>query len=255
MNLVQTIRDQLQPQTLAKLSSLLEVSPERLASAVEVGAPAMLAGLRGLALQDDGMPRLTKALHSLDDTMFGNFDRQLSGDTTTMRRQGSGLWNGLFGENTSDLELAVSRFSGLGDDAVRALFAFLTPLVFGRVASHWRNQGGTPAALRHLFAEQGRYIEDALPAGFSLREVAGVPHDGDAQPAAGHVPQSAEMSIKSLIKTVLPLAFLIGAGLLLWKYLDGREAPPEAEREIARDSAEEVTVLKPVAPAAAENAP
>src|SRR5688572_10856295 len=48
MNLVQTIRDQLQPQTLAKLSALLEVSPEGLASAVEAGAPAMLAGLRGL---------------------------------------------------------------------------------------------------------------------------------------------------------------------------------------------------------------
>lgn len=252
MNLVKVIRDQLPPETLAKLSSILGVDQGSLASAVSVSVPSMLAGMRGVALEVDGVGRLTKSLNSLDDTMFGNFERQLSGDTAAMRHKGAALWQGLFGDHLSGLETAVSRFTGVGQDAVRSLVAFLTPLVFGRVASHWRNQGGTSAALKSLFADQGRYIEDALPKGFSLGDVAGIPHVGEVHPMAAHAQQPAETSAKSLVKTVLPLALLIGAVLLVWNYFGGDAVTPEIDQGAAHEGGDEVTVLKPVSPPATE---
>lgn len=252
MNLVKTIRDQLPAETLAKLSSILGVDRESLSSAVSVSVPSMLAGMRGLALQEAGIVRLMSALNSLDDTMFGNFERQLSGDTATMRHNGSALWNGLFGEGISGLESAVSRFTGVGTDAVRSLVAYLAPLVFGRVASHWRNQGGTSAALQSMFADQGRYIDDALPKGFSLRDVAEKPPVGEVHPAAAYTQQPSEMSAMLLVKTVLPLAAVIGAVLLLWNYFDSEAVTPEVEGEVAHEGAEEVTVLKPVTTPATE---
>ena len=251
MNLVKLITDQISSDTLAKLSSILGVDSETIESAITAAVPSMLAGLGGLASQEEGIRKLSSTLGSLDDTMFGNFDRLLNGDTGAMLQKGSGLLQGLFGDGLSNnLATAVSRFTGLDAGTVKSLLAFLAPLVLGRVASQWRNQGGTPGALKTLFADQRRSIEDALPSGFALEDVPGLPRMGDIRKTASAAAASTPTAPKSLASTLLPLALLIGGALLLWSFFSNRRQPQEAGVKPALNEKESVVAMKPVAPEA-----
>jgi hypothetical protein len=249
MNLVKIISDQISRDTLDKISSTLGVDSETLESAVSAAVPSMLAGLGRLASQEDGVRKLSTALGNLDDTMFGNFDRLLNGGTGLLMEKGSALLGGLFGDGlTNSLATAVSRFSGLNIDLVKKLLAALTPLVLGRVASQWRNQGGTAGALKSLFAGQQRNIEDALPSGFNLEDVPGLTRIGDVRRAAPHAAAAAPAAEKSLVSSLLPLALLIAGALMLWFYFNNRERAREAEVKPALDDAETIVALKPIAP-------
>jgi hypothetical protein len=251
MNLVKLITDQISSDTLAKLSTKLGVDGETLESAITAAVPSMLAGLGGLAAKEDGIRKLSTSLASLDDTMFGNFDRLLNGDSGTLLQKGSGLLQGLFGDGlTSSLATAVSRFTGLDASIVKTLLAYLTPVVLGRVASQWQNQGGTPGALKNLFADQKRNIEDALPSGFELADVAGLAPMGGVHRAATATAASAPDASKSLLATVLPLALVLGGAFLLWSYWSNRQPPQEVAVKPALDEAEAVIAMKPIAPEA-----
>src|SRR5262245_34453273 len=101
MNLVKIITDQISGDTLDRLSSTLGVESDAIESAVTAAVPAMLAGLGGLASQEDGVRKLSAALGSLDDTMFGNFDRLLNNGTGLLMEKGSAQLGGLFGDGLS----------------------------------------------------------------------------------------------------------------------------------------------------------
>jgi hypothetical protein len=247
MNLIKLITDQLSSDALAKLTAILGVDREDVESAVTAAVPSVLAGIGGLATHEDGIRKLSSTLDSLDDSMFGNFDRQLSSDAGTMLQKGNRLLNGLFGEGlSSNLANALSRFTGLSPDAVRSLLAYLTPLILGRVASQWRNQGGTTTALTNLFRDQGRAIEDALPSGFSLDDVPGLAHAGELGRAATRAATSGVAASKSLVSTLVPLALVVAGALLLWSFLRGREQPQEAGVNEVVDESAKVVALKPI---------
>jgi Bacterial protein of unknown function (DUF937) len=252
MNLVKLITDQLSSDTRDKLALILGVNRESIESATTAAVPAILAEIEGLANQEDGIRQLTATLGGLDDTMFGNFDRLLSGDTGAMLQKGSGQLHSLLGDDTSNsLSTALSRFTGLSPSTIKSLLAYLTPLVLGRVASQWRNQGGTPAALRTLLVDQKRNIEDALPSGFAPDQVPGFSRLKNARAAATRAASDPESAVKPLASTLMPLALLIVAALLLWGYLHGRQQPQDAGVKPAVDASEEVVAMKPVVPDAA----
>ncbi len=249
MNLVKLISDQMSNDALAKLSAILGVDREIIESTVTAAVPSMLAGLGGLAAQESGTRKLTSTLGSLDDAMFGNFERLLGGDADAMRQKGSGLLNGLFGDGlVSNLATALSRFTGLSSNTVKILLAYLTPLVLGRVASQWRNQGGTPAALKSLFRDQQRTIEDALPSGFSLDDVPGLARASEIGRTATHAAQSGEIASKSLASTLLPLALVVAGGLLLWSFWRSRPQAQQAGVNEVVDESAEVVAMKPILP-------
>lgn len=252
MNLVKLITDQLSSDTLAKLASLLGVDSETVESTVAAAVPSMLAGLGGLVSKEDGVRKLSATLGSLDDTMFGNFDRLLGGDTGALLQKGSGLIDGLFGDTmSSNLTTALSRFTGLNSSTVKSLLAYLTPLVLGRVASQWRNQGGTPGALKTLFADQKRHIEDALPSGIAPEDIPGFSRAIDARSDATRA-ATGPAPTKPLASTLLPLALLIAGALVLWSYFHNRQQPQLADEKPALDASEEVVAMKPVVPDASQ---
>lgn len=251
MNLVKIISDQVSRDTLDKLSSTLGVESDSIESAASAAIPALLAGLGGLASQENGVRKLSAALGGLDDSMFGNFDRLLNGGTGMLMEKGSALLGSLFGDGlTRGLATAVSRYTGLSTDLVKQLLALLTPLVLGRVASQWRNQGGTAAALKSLFAGQQRNIEDALPSGFALEDVPGLAQFGDVPRGGSEARAAFSPPSKSLVSSLLPLALVIGGALLLWYYFNNRERAQQADVKPALHDAEAVVALKPVAPEA-----
>jgi Bacterial protein of unknown function (DUF937) len=250
MNLVKSITDQLSSDAMAKLCSTLGVDGESIESAVAVAVPSVLAGLGRLATDEEGIHTLTRTLGGLDDSMFGNFDRMLSGDTTAIVQKGRTLWSGLFGEGLqSNLATAINRFTGISPTTAVSLLEYLTPLVFGRVASQWRNQGGTPEALKRLFDSQQRFIADALPSGFSLSDIRELPQMSGARSPATKPTEAPRVAAKFLNGSLIPLALAIATVVLLWSYLRNRVQPQEAGVRPALEATDKVVVMKPVAPA------
>lgn len=248
MNLVKLITDQISSDAIAKLCSILGIDRETADSAIAAAVPTMLAGIGGLASSEDGVRKISGTLNNLDDSMFGNFDRLIGGDASALRQKGGGLLSSLFGDSLyGGIATAISRYTGMGPEAIKGLLAYLAPVVLGRVASQWQNQGGTPGALKNLFADQKRYIEDALPAGFSLSDVSGIGRLGDLGRSATHAAKSAETASRSLASTLIPLALLAAGAVLIWNVWRSR---PEQQAEVkpAIEDTEAVVAMKPVAP-------
>jgi hypothetical protein len=249
MNLVKSITDQLSSDAMAKLCSTLGVDGETIESAVTVAVPSMLAGLGGLAANEEGIHKLTRTLGSLEDSLFGNFDRMLSGDTSAILQKGRALWGGLFGEGLqTNLATAINRFTGLSPEIAARLLEYLTPLVCGRVASQWQNQGGTPDALKRLFDSQQRFITDALPSGFSLSDIRDLPQRGGARSPATQSADVPKVANKSPAGSLISLALVIALVVLLWGYLRNRVEPQEAGVRPTLEDADKVIAMKPVAP-------
>lgn len=249
MNLVKLVTDQISSDALAKLCSVLGIDRDVAESAISAAVPTLLAGLGGLASQEDGMRKLTTTLGSLDDSMFGSFDRLISSDTNALRQKGGGLLNSLLGDGlTSNIATAISRFTGVAPDTVKSLLAYLAPVVIGRIASQWQNQGGTAGALRNLFGDQKRHIEDALPAGFSLNDISGLKRLGDLGRSAA---RPTEVATRSLASTLIPLLLLAAGAILVWNVWRNPPAPQQADVKPALDEAESVIAMKPVTPEAA----
>lgn len=249
MNLVKLITDQISSDALAKLCSILGIDRDNAESAISAAVPTMLAGLGGLAAQEDGVRKLSGALGNLDDSVFGSFDRLISGDANALRQKGGGILNNLLGDGlTGGIAVAISRYTGVAPETIKSLLAYLAPVVIGRVASQWQNQGGTPAALKNLFADQKRYIDDALPAGFSLSDVSGLGRLSELSRSATHAAKQAETASRSLASTLIPLALLLVGAILIWNVWRSRPAPQQADVKPALEDAEAVVAMKPVTP-------
>lgn len=247
MNLVKLITDQFSDETLGQLSGLLGTDSETASSAAAAAVPTLLAGLAGMASRGEGAKKITDVLSGIDAGSMGNLASLLGGDRDSLLQRGMGLMDALFGSNMiSGAANAISRYSGLNVEAAKKLLAFIAPMVLGKVAAQWRSQGGTVSALTSLFADQKRNIADAVPAGFSLADIPGLPGAEAVRAAVDttrRTAQKAGAATSSAASWVLPLAVLLVGGFLLWNFLKPREP-------IAQDSrdATKTTVMKPVVP-------
>ena len=253
MNLVKVITDQLSGETLGKLSGLLGTDSETVGTAASAAVPALLSGLSGLASNADGAKKLTSVLGGLDASSIGNFANMLGGNTSSMLQNGGGLLGSLFGDGMiSTAANAISRFSGLNAGAAKTLLSYLMPLVLGKVVGQWKTQGGTPAALTSLFAEQKRNISDAVPAGFSLGEIPGVGVAREAvrtaSDTARRTAETAGRAAPSMASWLLPLAAVLVVGFLLWYFLKPRPATVPAVAQKTATEGERVTAMKPALP-------
>jgi hypothetical protein len=246
MNLVRQIVDELSGDVLGKLSSLLGIDSETTESAAGAAVPSLLAGLAGLASQEDGARKLTSALGGLDQGMVGNFGQLLGGDASALAQKGGSLLGSLLGDGMlNNFSNAISRFTGLNIATTKSLLTYLAPLVLGKVAAQWRSRGGNASALTSLFSEQKKNIADAVPAGFSLPDVPGLAKFGAAARTAG---RTAETASRSVASWAVPLALALVAAFLLWNYLQPRQPVNPAAAEAQADKAERTTALKPVVP-------
>jgi len=250
MNFVKQILDELSGDALSKLSALLGVDDETAESAVSAAAPSLLAGLAGLASQGDGARKLTSALDGLGEAGLGNFSDLLSGDTNSLFQKGGSLLSSLFGEGLlSSLSGAIAKFAGVNSGTAKNLLTYLAPMILGKVATLWRGRGANASALTSLFAEQKKNIAEAMPAGFSLPDVPGLGKFGDAARTAG---SRAKTAAPSAASWVVPLALVLLAGFLLWKYQPRQvadQAAAEAERTTVRKP---IVTESPTTPAATE---
>jgi hypothetical protein len=253
MNICKEIIDQLPADGLNKLSSLIGSDSETTSYAISAAVPALMSGLAGLASREDGAKKLTNAIGQLGSVDMGDFARNLSGDANSLAQNGTSLLHGLFGDSVlSGLTNAISKYAGLGAGAAKGLLAFLAPMVLGKVANIWRGRGATPQALTSLFAEQRENIADCAPAGLALSDIPGWPAAKYAVRSAADTGRRAvavgESSAPSIAKWAIPLALALLGAFLLWTFLKDRPNR-EATADRTKEASQEVTAMKPVAPA------
>lgn len=248
MNLVKQIMDQLSGDALGQLGSLLGTDAETTKRATGAAVPSLLSALSGMMSHEDSAKKLTNVLGGLDTSSLGDVAQMLGGNTSSLLNKGTSMLGSLFGDSmVSGIASAISRFSGLNASAVKSLLAFLAPLVLGKVATQWKNQGGTNQALKSLFADQQENITQAAPAGFSLSDIAGLV--GMKEPAyKTRRPTEIERpAARSLASWLVPLAIALVGGFFLWQFLSRPRADQAAVKTPAK-TAEQVVVMKPALP-------
>jgi hypothetical protein len=252
MNLVKQIMDQLGGSTLGQLSSLLGADEETTERATTAMVPSLLSVLGRMASTDDGARKLTSTLGGFDTNILGNVAQALSGNASSFLGKGSSLLGSLFGDGTvSALASTLSRFTGLSPGLTKTMLGYLAPIVIGKVANQWRNQGGTAQALQSLFADQRGNIANAVPAGFSLADIPDVADVRTPGYTTSRKTDTKPVTSGSTALWLLPLAAALLGGFFLWQLLSRSREGQVAENQ-ATPAAKETTVMKPVAPNAVD---
>lgn len=198
MDLVKLITDQLSGDTLGSLSSLLGTDSKTTRDAAGAAVPALLSGLAGMAGTDDGARKLASTINNLDTGVPGGLSAlsslagMLGGDTSSMQQKGGSLLSSLFSDSlVSGIASQVGRFAGLDSGITKKMLAWLLPLVLGVVGNKWKNQGGSIGGLSTLFSDQKQNIARAVPSGFNLGSIPGLPNIDGAMRVAGQTARAA----------------------------------------------------------------
>lgn len=172
MNIVDLVKDQLTSQVLGSLGSLAGTNEAQTKAASAAAVPALLGGLAKLAGNAQGAGQLASALGGLDLGMLGNLAGVLGGaNSSKVSNLGGGLLGTLFGNTaTSAIVETLASFLGIKGGVARSLLSYLAPVVLGTVAKQLTSSGKAidASGIQSLFADQGRNIQSAMPAGLSL---------------------------------------------------------------------------------------
>ena len=104
--------------------------------------------------------------------MLGNLAGVLGGSNASkMSDKGGSLLGTLFGNSaTSMIVETLASFLGIKGGIARSMLSYLAPVVLGTVAKQLTSSGKSidASGIQSLFADQGRNIQSAMPAGLSL---------------------------------------------------------------------------------------
>ena len=170
MNLVETIQDQFDGETVDILSSKIGAGGEQTRTAIHGAVPALLAGLNMVSKQPAGAGALANAVQQVDAGVMDNLNDTLKGGLGSVAQQGSSLLSQVMagGGVLSGVSRAVSSYSGLSQGSTSSLMGVMGPLVLGNLK---RQLGGnsSPADITNLLHDQEANIADALPAELSSK--------------------------------------------------------------------------------------
>jgi hypothetical protein len=233
MNLVDLIKDQLSSGLIEHLSAQTGAGEGATRSAVGAAVPALLSALSGLVSSSGGAQKLISALEQFGAGSLENIVHKLSNQPGSILEQGTSLLNSLFGSNTvSGIVNVLSRFASIAPGAAQKLLGYLMPMVLGAISGRLAGKSVTTQALASLFADQKTNIANAMPAGFSLREVPGLAAAGSAVRSAA---SGVEAAGSSVMRWLLPLLGVAAVGLLVWWLMPS--TPPPAPGGVAPDVA------------------
>ena len=172
MNIVDLVKEQLTSQVLGSLGSLAGTNEAQTKAASAAAVPALLSGIAKLAGTTQGAGQLASALGGLDLGMLGNLAGVLGGSNASkMSDKGGSLLGTLFGNSaTSMIVETLASFLGIKGGIARSMLSYLAPVVLGTVAKQLTSSGKSidASGIQSLFADQGRNIQSAMPAGLSL---------------------------------------------------------------------------------------
>ena len=134
MNL-DTLLGILQGQDLAKLTEKIGGSSAQVKNGVAVALPAILSAVNKNANNNEKAEGLNKALNQHDGLVLNNLGSYLQNPDL---KDGAGILNHLFGNNTQNVANAVSQSSGLDNQGSMKLLQTMAPLVLGALGQQKR---------------------------------------------------------------------------------------------------------------------
>ena len=147
---------------------------ERAAASEAPAVPALLSAVSGLASSESGIQKLLSVLSMFTSGSMGNLAPDVKVQPNAVAEQGADILGSLLGGHTlSGVDNAVSRFANIAPASVQKLLSYVTPLLFGTIASQFGGKPVSTQGLSNLFAEQKANIARALPSGLQLWDIPG----------------------------------------------------------------------------------
>jgi hypothetical protein len=133
-SILDSVRQQLGPDTIQQLSGALGADPAATSNAVSLALPALLGGLAQNAAEPQGAASLDQALNQHDGSILDNLGGMLGGSgtgTSALGGIGGAILGHIFGARRGSVEEGVGNASGLNAAQVAQLMAMLAPIVMG----------------------------------------------------------------------------------------------------------------------------
>ncbi len=232
-NVIDMFKDQITPSNIDAISGLLGENSSLVSKALAGAGPALLSGLVGGLSKPEGKRAFEQQLEAADDGLIGNFASVLGGGgSSSLISTGTKMLGSLFGANKLGfLASTLSKFSGLGEGASKALLGVATPMVMSMLKKKSKEDGVGVSGLISGLLGQKDAINKAVPAGLSFLD------QPDPQPAARPAPaapvrqQATAPESPSILKRLLPLLALLILGWLAYQFF--LKPSPEPTRTAA----------------------
>ena len=169
INVVSLVMQYLTPDMIGRIATASGFDRTKVQSAVDAAVPGLLAAFSDVTTQPGGAQKLADSARQQVGSL-GNFASVLAtGGQSSLLEKGSQILSSLVGgQNQNALSDAISKFTGLGQNASGSLLGMLAPIVMGAIGQHQGATGGLDAnSVARLFASQKNNIAAALPSGFA----------------------------------------------------------------------------------------
>ena len=260
INLLDLAKNAIGDQIIEHLGGIVGESSATTRAAADKGLPAILGGLLNKANQDTGADELFRELDNYDGGILDNLGDILTGDgLDTLRGQGGGLMDVIFGASRGGVVAALARMLGLNDTKLGSLLTLLAPIVMNLIS---RQRAATPDmtsdGLKQMLFDQKDILRDELPK--ELRSEMGLTNIfEDAQDLAADAREAVADTARATVDTAsdavesaqagigrfLPWIIAAVLALLLWMFWPTRE---EITEETERRMNETVIEREAVAP-------
>jgi Bacterial protein of unknown function (DUF937) len=167
INLPALVMRVLTPEMIARIASALGIDRSIAQTAINAAVPSLLAGFSNVAAQPGGPQRLATAAAQQTGTLDSFSSMLGSQSQSSFVERGSNMLSSLLdGGGQNALAGAISKFTGIGQNAAAPLLGMLTPVVMHTIG---QQQGATgaidPTKIASLLASQKDNIAAAMPAG------------------------------------------------------------------------------------------
>jgi len=186
INLVSLVSQYLTPELIGRIAGALGVDRTLVGKAATYLAPVLLRMLAGVAATPAGASRLAQTIEHQDPSILENLESVIGGpgEHSIVKEGVTALESLLGGSGVSALGGALSKLTGLGEEAASSLIGTLTPAVLGTLGKVQATEGLDASGLSQLLQSQKENISAALPPELGdLLSKAGVPGFTTAAPA------------------------------------------------------------------------
>ena len=234
-NLIDSAKSLFTKEIVNRASVYLGESESGVAKAISAILPAVLGGLANKAADSDGahtVNRLAQESHAsgILNTLGGS-----AINDSGLLQKGAGLLQSLFPGKSDGINGLIANFSGIRSSSASTLMNLVTPAVLGLIGRHAHTNNLGAPGIAALLKSQKDDIEDALPAGFKLKNSV-VNFDDNLRNAtrtttAHYSDQTEKKGV--VLKYLWPLLLLALLGISLFYFLGkGCNSQPDAlERE------------------------
>lgn len=166
-SLVTLVLEQFAPGIIEKLTAAIGERPDSTRKAIGGLAPALLAGLAGVASTPSGADRLVAAARSQNPGLLDNLAGIIGGsDRAAVSDQGTSMLTSLLGgQAVGGLTSGIAKYSDINPSSAAGLIGMCAPIVMGVLRRRQSETRVNAGGLARMLLDQKESIAAALPSG------------------------------------------------------------------------------------------